>query len=58
MNAFFKHLFFIFLFVLITFSTTHGQSRKELEKKKNDLVKDIEYKNKLLEETKKNQKQH
>ena len=48
-----------FFFILLTIGAVNSlssQSRKELENKKKLLSKDIEYKNKLLEETKKNQK--
>ena len=48
-----------FFFILLTIGAVNplsSQSRKELKNKKKLLSKDIEYKNKLLEETKKNQK--
>ena len=44
---------FLFAFSLFPF-TTSGQSKKELEKKKQQIHKDIEYTNKLLSQTRKN----
>ncbi len=47
--------FFSALWMVMLFSgVSYGQSKKELEKKKNAIQKDIEYTNQLLKQTKKN----
>ncbi|MBK6989083.1 MAG: hypothetical protein IPH33_13130 [Bacteroidetes bacterium] len=40
--------------VMLIAGSSYGQSKKELEKKKNAIQKDIEYTNQLLKQTKKN----
>jgi septal ring factor EnvC (AmiA/AmiB activator) len=62
MNRGFIHIFFSFsgcqrllTFVLILFSLhSNGENKKDLEKKKEQLKKDIEYTNQLLDQTRKN----
>lgn len=47
--------FFSVVWMVMLFSgVSYGQSKKELEKKKNAIQKDIEYTNQLLKQTKKN----
>lgn len=56
MSLFNKHICLFFLFVTCLTVSTVGQSRKELERKKSSLKKDIAYKNKLLKQTTKKKK--
>ncbi len=49
-------LFFVLLFLSNTFSFAQKQNKKDLENKKKELQKEIEYTNQLLSETKKNKK--
>ena len=44
----------VFCIGLLSFGNAFGQSKKELEKKKSAIQKDIEYTNQLLKQTKKN----
>ncbi|MGB0402865.1 MAG: murein hydrolase activator EnvC family protein [Salibacteraceae bacterium] len=56
MNLFSKISFVLALFLLVTGSSFGQKSRKALEQKKSSLKKEIDYKNKLLKETKKSKK--
>ena len=49
-------IFFLLLVSILFAANLFGQSRNELEKKKKQLIADIEFKNKLLEETQENKK--
>jgi len=51
-SGFFKVLLILFLFLFS--SSLQAQSKKELQNKKAQLQKDIEYTNKMLSQTKKN----
>src|ERR1035441_674077 len=46
--------FILLLWILMSSLYTFSQNKKELEKKKDQLKKDIEYTNQLLEQTKQN----
>ncbi|OFX23515.1 MAG: hypothetical protein A2033_16195 [Bacteroidetes bacterium GWA2_31_9] len=53
MRTFFYNIVF-FCFIFLLTASTFAQSKKDLEKKRHQNQKDIEYTNKLLNETKKN----
>ena len=53
MRTFFYNIIF-FCFIFLLTASTFAQSKKDLEKKRHQNQKDIEYTNKLLNETKKN----